>query len=272
MSVWGKILGGVGGFAIGGPIGALIGALAGHAVDHLRSSGDDAPNASKQVAFTIAVIVLGAKMAKADGTVTREEIDAFKQVFHIPPDEMKNVGRVFNQARQDVAGFEAYAAQISRMFRENPAVLEELLDGLFHIARADGQVTEDELEYLEAVADIFAHKIGQSLPGLPPSKFFNIAKNRIYVCAKNYSLYKKIKRMGNIILFLFGDSIYYSYKFHSIKYFYMFFKAVSWNIINLKKLQKERRKIQKLRVKTDEEIEKWIIKRSIEIKLLKNIN
>lgn len=155
MSVWGKILGGVGGFAIGGPIGALVGALAGHAVDHLRSSGDEAPNSSKQVAFTIAVIVLGAKMAKADGKVTREEIDAFKQVFHIPPDEMKNVGRVFNQARQDVAGFEAYAAQISRMFRENPAVLEELLDGLFHIARADGQVTEDEIEYLEAVAGIF---------------------------------------------------------------------------------------------------------------------
>ncbi len=157
MSVWGKILGGVGGFAIGGPLGALIGTAAGHAVDRLRESaetGADDPNA-KPIAFTIGVIVLGAKMAKADGHVTRDEIEAFKQVFRIPPEEMKNVGRLFNQARRDSRNFEPYAKQIGRMFRDNPKVLEELLAGLFHIARADGQVTEDELIYLEEVAGIF---------------------------------------------------------------------------------------------------------------------
>jgi len=157
MSVWGKILGGVGGFAIGGPLGALIGAAAGHAVDRLRETaeGDPADPNAKPIAFTIGVIVLGAKMAKADGTVTRDEIDAFKQVFRIPPEEMKNVGRLFNQARRDARNFEPYAKQIGRMFRDNPAVLEELLAGLFHIARADGKVTDDELVYLEEVAIIF---------------------------------------------------------------------------------------------------------------------
>jgi len=157
MSVWGKILGGVGGFAIGGPLGALIGTAAGHAVDRIRETTDGAsadPNA-KPVAFTIGVIVLSAKMAKADGTVTRDEIEAFKQIFRIPQEEMKNVGRLFNQARRDSRNFEPYAKQVGRMFRDNPAVLEELLAGLFHIARADGQVTDDELEYLEEVAIIF---------------------------------------------------------------------------------------------------------------------
>lgn len=117
---------------------------------------------------------------------------------------------------------------------------------------------------------VATHKVGQSMLGLPPSKFFNIAKNRIYVCAKNYSQTKKVRRMGKIILLLLGDSIYYSYKFKSIKYFYMFFRAIFWNIINLKKMEIERRKIQKIRVITDEKIEKSMIKKSIEIELLKN--
>ena len=158
MSVWGKILGGVGGFAIGGPLGALIGAVAGHAVDKMRSGDSQSADSTKQVAFTIGVIVLGAKMAKADGVVTRDEVDAFKQVFRIPPDEMKNVGRLFNQARKDSHGFRPYARQLGRTFEDNPQVLEELLDGLFHIARADGKVTEDEIEFLQEVAEIFGFK------------------------------------------------------------------------------------------------------------------
>jgi DnaJ like chaperone protein len=160
MSIWGKVLGGAAGFALGGPLGALIGAVAGHAVDKMREEPreareGEAGDATKRVAFTIAVIVLGAKMAKADGQVTRDEISAFRQVFHIPPEEVRNVGRLFNQARRDAHGFEPYAKQVGRMFRDNPAVLEELLDGLFHIARADGKVTADEIDYLERIARIF---------------------------------------------------------------------------------------------------------------------
>ncbi|MCP4329379.1 MAG: DnaJ domain-containing protein [Alphaproteobacteria bacterium] len=158
MSVWGKILGGAAGFAMGGPLGALVGVIAGHAVDRYRTqqSDDVDPDAAtKRIAFTIAVIVLGAKMAKADGVVTKDEINAFREVFQVPENEIKNVSRVFNQARQDARGFEPYAEQVARMFRNHPRVLEELLNALFHIARADGVYHAKEKEFLHRVSEIF---------------------------------------------------------------------------------------------------------------------
>ncbi|MCC3306643.1 TerB family tellurite resistance protein [Sneathiella sp. HT1-7] len=159
MAIWGKILGGAAGLLVGGPLGALVGGLAGHAVDKYRetTSGDEeiGQHHVKQVAFTIAVIALGAKMAKADGVVTREEIDVFKRVFRIPPNEEKNVGRVFNMARQDTAGYEEYAAQVARMFHDTPRMMEDLLHGLFAIAMADGVLHPDEDIYLQNVAAIF---------------------------------------------------------------------------------------------------------------------
>ncbi len=167
MSIWGKIVGGAAGFALGGPLGAVFGVVAGHAVDSMRDSVGELPSSdgrdgpTKNIAFTIGVIVLGAKMAKADGVVTREEVAAFKQVFHIPDSELTNVGRVFDQARKDAHGYEPYAKQLAGMFRDNPAVLEELLNGLFHIARADGKVSEAEIAYLEDLARIFGLQASQ---------------------------------------------------------------------------------------------------------------
>ncbi|MEQ9490807.1 MAG: TerB family tellurite resistance protein [Alphaproteobacteria bacterium] len=155
MSIWGKIVGGAAGFALGGPLGALIGAVGGHFVDRMNKDSDVPDRQEKSVGFTIAVIVLGAKMAKADGIVTEDEVSAFKQVFHVPPEEMKNVSRVFNQARKDSAGYEPYAKQVAGMFRNNPAVLEELLWCLAHIAKADGRIHPNEREFLRGVADIF---------------------------------------------------------------------------------------------------------------------
>jgi DnaJ like chaperone protein len=160
MSIWGKVIGGTAGFALGGPLGAIIGGLAGHAFDRMRGEGraqavPGAADGTKQIAFTIGVIVLGAKMAKADGVVTADEIAAFKEVFHIPPGEMKNVAKVFDRARQDSEGFEPYARQIAKLFRENPAVLEDLMDGLFHIAKADNVIHPNEVDYLGRVAEIF---------------------------------------------------------------------------------------------------------------------
>ncbi|MCH7937488.1 MAG: TerB family tellurite resistance protein [Proteobacteria bacterium] len=157
MSIWGKVIGGFAGFALGGPLGMIMGTVAGHAYDKMKAgdAGRIDDNVNRQVAFTTAVIVLSAKMAKADGRVTRAEVDAFKELFHIPPDEMKNVGRLFNEAKQDAQDFEPYAEQISMMFAHQPAVMEELLGGLFHIARADGFVHPRELEFLRKTALIF---------------------------------------------------------------------------------------------------------------------
>ena len=115
----------------------------------------------RSVAFTIAVIALSAKMAKADGLVTRDEVTAFRDVFHIGADEEKAAARVFNLAREDVAGFEEYAARIAAMFQSEgkpcgvDSVLCDLMEGLFHIAAADGEYHPAEDAFLSRVAEIF---------------------------------------------------------------------------------------------------------------------
>lgn len=105
--------------------------------------------------FAMALIGLGAKMAKADGIVTDSEVSAFQQVFRAPPDGKIAIAQTFQLAQQTTLGFDGYARRLARRFRANPAVLEDVLDGLFHIAKADGAVTASELSYLEAVAEIF---------------------------------------------------------------------------------------------------------------------
>lgn len=151
MSIWGKLAGAAAGLAVGGPLGALAGGLAGHFIVDRDS---DAP-ADRQVAFTIGVIALGAKMAKSDGRVTRDEVDAFREVFKVPDHEAVNVARVFDLAKQDVAGFESYAKQLAGLFKDDRDMLHNILEGLFHIAEADGSLPETERAYLAAVAERF---------------------------------------------------------------------------------------------------------------------
>lgn len=159
MSIWGKLIGGAAGFAIGGPIGLLIGVAAGHLADNVggtRGRKRIARSArNRQQVFAIALIVLAAKMAKADGQVTRDEIDAFKNLFRVPPEDMKAVGRIFDKARKDASGFEPYAEQVADVFQDHPEVLEEFLGALIHIALADGHVHPEERKFLRAVAEIF---------------------------------------------------------------------------------------------------------------------
>lgn len=167
MSIWGKLGGAAAGFLLGGgPIGALAGLFAGHVLFDRGAREDSEPG----IVFTIAVIALGAKMAKADGVVTDDEIEAFGRIFRVPPAEEANVRRIFNLARQDTAGYEIYAGQIARIFRGNPAMLEDVLDGLFEIAKADGVVHPAELHFLERVSEIF---------GFAPHEFRRISASHL---------------------------------------------------------------------------------------------
>ena len=153
MSIWGKIGGAAAGLALGGPLGALIGAVAGHM---MFDRGKSAPSPQQaQLAFTIGVIALAAKMAKADGVVTDDEVRAFRQVFEVPESEAASVSRIFELANRSVDGYEAYARQLAGLFGERADILEDVVDGLFHIAVADGAVHERELAYLQNVAAIF---------------------------------------------------------------------------------------------------------------------
>ena len=110
----------------------------------------------KSVAFTIAVIALAAKMAKADGRVQRSDVAAFRRIFTIPRSEEKNAGRVFDLARQDVAGYDAWARRIARMFPAGDPVLDDVIEGMVIIGTADGALHAAEHEMLQEVARIFA--------------------------------------------------------------------------------------------------------------------
>ena len=157
MSVWGKVSGAAAGLFVGGPVGAVVGAVVGHFfLDQESDPG---------VTFTIAVVALAGKMARADGVVSEEEFRVFRQAFGVPPEEEGNVQRIFNLARQDIAGFEYYAGQIARLFVGNPAMLEDVLDGLFEIAKSDGVLHPCEARFLERVAEIF---------GFAPNEFRRI--------------------------------------------------------------------------------------------------
>ncbi len=143
MSVWTRISEALS--VIGGSVGAFL--------QSLVARNPTPPE--KSVGFTIGMIALGAKMAKADGVVTEDEIRAFRQVFDVPESELASVARVFNLARQDVAGYETYARQIARLFDARHEILEDVLDGLFHIAKADNAFHPDENGFLADVARVF---------------------------------------------------------------------------------------------------------------------
>ena len=146
MSIWTRINDALAALASGEGLSEVF--------ERLRGSRMETPERS--VGFTIAVIALGAKMAKADGQVTRNEVTAFRQLFSIAPEEEANAARVFNLARQDVAGFDAYARKIAAMFPdEGRQTLIDLLEGLFTIAMADGNYHPNENEFLAEVARIF---------------------------------------------------------------------------------------------------------------------
>jgi DnaJ like chaperone protein len=113
------------------------------------------PAARRQVAFSVALVALSAKMAKADGVVTNDEVAVFRRLFAVPPAEERNVRRLFDLAKRDVAGYETYAARIADYYGEDRQGLEDVVDGLFAIAKADGAVHEREFAYLADVAAIF---------------------------------------------------------------------------------------------------------------------
>lgn len=114
--------------------------------------GECAPDPG-DVGFTAAVIGLAAKMARVDGVVSEAEVSAAAQVFRPPPGEEQAFRRAFAIAKQTVLGYDSYARRIGRKYRARPCLLEDVLDGLFQIAAADGRVTSDELAYLESVAE-----------------------------------------------------------------------------------------------------------------------
>lgn len=199
MSYWGKVIGGLAGFAMGGPMGALFGATLGHAADNggLQNLGGRAlPFDTARIAamlgrreqlFAIGVTTLAAKLAKCDGLVSRAEIDAFKMSFRIPDENVREIGRLFDHARESTEGYESYARQLGEAFADNMGVLEQVLAGLHQVARADGPINNKEAAFLARVAHEFgldpdaAQRAGRggftTTPDADPYKVLGIARS-----------------------------------------------------------------------------------------------
>ena len=169
MSIWGSLIGGFVGFSFAGPIGALIGSMVGGRISSARRSGFQQSFAPPQQIFAIALIILTAKLAKADGHVSKEELVAIKDKLKIPEHEIDQVGKIFNKAKEDALGFEPYAKQIAQIYKSNPAVLDEVINILFYIAEADSNVSNSEIAMIKNIAKIF---------GLSDSQFEGIKESR----------------------------------------------------------------------------------------------
>ncbi len=155
MSIWGSLIGGMIGFSLGGPFGMLLGSLVGGKISRARSQSGLGSYANPQQVFALSLIVLSAKLSKADGQVSREELIAVKDKLKIPENELDQVGKIFNKAKEESTGYEPYAAQIAQVYRGNLNVLEEVINILFYIAEADGNISKSELNMIENIARIF---------------------------------------------------------------------------------------------------------------------
>ena len=169
MSIWGSLIGGMVGFSLGGPFGMLLGSLIGGKISRARAGGGFNAQAQGQRIFALSLIVLSAKLSKADGQVSREELIAVKDKLKIPESELDQVGKIFNQAKEESTGYEPYAKQIAQFYKGNINVLEEVINILFYIAESDGKVSQSELDMINHIAQIF---------GLNQNQFNSIKESR----------------------------------------------------------------------------------------------
>jgi len=169
MAIWGSLIGGMIGLSLGGPFGMLLGSLIGGKISRAKSRGSFGSFAQPQQIFALSLIVLSAKLSKVDGQVSKEELIAVKDKLRIPENEIDQVGKIFNKAKEEGASYEPYAQQIAQIYRGNINVLEEVINILFYIAEADGNVSESELKMIEQIAQIF---------GLTEIQFKSIKESR----------------------------------------------------------------------------------------------
>ena len=169
MAIWGSLIGGMIGLSLGGPFGMLLGSLIGGKISRAKSRSSFGSFAQPQQIFALSLIVLSAKLSKADGQVSKEELIAVKDKLKIPDNELDQVGKIFNKAKEESAGYESYAEQIAQIYKGNINVLEEVINILFYIAESDGNVSESEFKMIEHIAQIF---------GLTEIQFNSIRESR----------------------------------------------------------------------------------------------
>ena len=171
MSIWGKVIGGGAGMLLGGPLGAVLGLALGSKIDKVRKANSKNMHASgekmngnqfsqyseneKQLAFATGVIVIAAKLSKADGQVTQDEVKKFREVFNFDPKDEIAIGKIFNSAKKNSNGYELYAKQLLSVFGNQQGLYIEFINSLYKIALADGDLHENEEKMIKDIAKIF---------------------------------------------------------------------------------------------------------------------
>jgi DnaJ like chaperone protein len=191
MSIWGKILGGGAGMVLGGPLGAVLGLALGHKIDKIRKNDVDLINENKssfennqfqqfnenekQLAFATGVIVIAAKLSKADGKVSKEEIKTFREVFDFDSKDEVSIGKIFNNAKTNSDGYEIYAKQLKSVFGNQQELYIEFINSLYKIAFSDGELHQNEEKIIKDIALIFNMPI--KIVDAIKSQYSNIYKN-----------------------------------------------------------------------------------------------
>ena len=211
MSIWGKLIGGAAGMALGGPIGAILGIAAGHGVDKVSKFGAGESNKNfsndqKEQIFATSVIAISAKLAKADGRISKSEILAFKKIFDFPAEDEKAISNIFNSAKENIDDYKDIAEQVYKVFKSDKGLLFELLNSLFSIAYADRELHPKEKLMLSDIAKIFQISSNEfeSLNNIFEAKISedNNSKNRSYKIlglSENASLEEVSKQYRKLI-------------------------------------------------------------------------
>ena len=200
MSVWGKVIGSGAGMVLGGPLGALLGLALGHKIDKVRKAGANNLNMSqeksknsqfsqyneqeKQLAFATGVIVIAAKLSKADGHVTQDEVKKFREVFDFDPKDEVAIGKIFNSAKKSSEGYEVYAKQLLAVFGNQQGLYIEFINSLYKIALADGDLHKNEEKMIKGIAEIF--KMPINLAESIKAQFFK--SNQQYNISDDYKV------------------------------------------------------------------------------------
>ncbi|KAA3614940.1 MAG: hypothetical protein D8M58_10830 [Calditrichaeota bacterium] len=171
MGFWGKAIGASLGFAVGGPLGAVLGGVLGHSYDsqngysrqYFEREDHTWPEVEqefdKQYLFYVSLASLSAKMAKADGVITSDEIRAFDHFLRfdlrLDVDERKKIALIFNEAKNSPEEATAIASQFKALIGYQREVLHMMIQLLFRIAMADGHMHPDEQRFIDQMASIF---------------------------------------------------------------------------------------------------------------------
>ena len=159
MSLIGGIVGGLIGFSLLGPLGALVGSVMGSRMTSRAKFRRNTNNLDHQVAFFTALFACLAKIAKADGRVSEEEVSKIESFisnkFNFSDQERNFAINIFQKAKSDRTSFDAYAKQLHQLLSSSPNSLLVFYELLFELAMADGVMHENEEKLLKKIPSIF---------------------------------------------------------------------------------------------------------------------